>query len=332
MSKRHRSVRSVSRIGWMVLFISVDALAIGGEGNQGVLLAGQGIDWQRSGTELQPLAPLTANDFPPPKGTYIVSAAEVVVLGGCTSLSDLSARCPVTASLLTGHSPTQLCGRWLKNKTDPTYKPEPTWMYAINAKPDKRGGFIFQSSGTTKDLVFACSVEAPNLPTDLEWAALGAVGKCLLWPLPTGSRGYPPQSGDRGDQFNTCVRTVRADYCGNGVAHTKDGTRIDLYAKPPPHQLQPPFLLEANWDEKGAICVIHARYLSLSPQCQREVFRVVLEHPRGKEGAYEFTGTEYHCDPSRLRVKAETGNCIKDQEAAAAALSGGKLWDDSLLQ
>ena len=54
---------------------------------------------------------------------------------------------------------------------------------------------------------------------------------------------------------------VRADYCGNGTATTKDGQAIDMYddlgiQKP---ENDPAMEFEAGWTEEGAVCVRHAR-------------------------------------------------------------------------
>jgi hypothetical protein len=51
----------------------------------------------------------------------------------------------------------------------------------------------------------------------------GARGKCVRL-------GYLPWvSAAMRDIYYACVRLVRADYCGDGEATTRDGMRIDLY-------------------------------------------------------------------------------------------------------
>ena len=54
---------------------------------------------------------------------------------------------------------------------------------------------------------------------------------------------------------------VRADYCGNGTATTKDGQAIDMYddlgiQKP---ENDPAMDFEAGWTAEGAACVRHVR-------------------------------------------------------------------------
>ncbi|HET6467027.1 MAG TPA: ADYC domain-containing protein [Geminicoccaceae bacterium] len=72
----------------------------------------------------------------------------------------------------------------------------------------------------------------------------GATGKCVRY-------GYKPWGEDAEgrplwDLHQTCVRLVRADYCGDGVSWTETGTLIDLY------------------DRRG----IQARSASATPACR----------------------------------------------------------------
>ena len=69
-----------------------------------------------------------------------------------------------------------------------------------------------------------------------------ALAKCFKW-------GYDPNStrvesdgmGNSkaqalGDWHQACARLVTADYCGDGVSHTRTGTAIDQIPRPKPHQ------------------------------------------------------------------------------------------------
>lgn len=83
----------------------------------------------------------------------------------------------------------------------------------------------------------------------------GAVGKCVLW-------GYKPWlSAAMWEAHQACVRMTRADYCGDGHPHTRDGTPIDLWDRFGVNQpARPPMLsFEAAWDSNGAVCVAHTR-------------------------------------------------------------------------
>jgi hypothetical protein len=82
----------------------------------------------------------------------------------------------------------------------------------------------------------------------------GVIAKCVVW-------GYDP--GKTGAALHqTCTRMARADYCGDGVPHTVNGTLIDLYdiegiQVPVPDGGMP---FEAGWGPDGAICVHKPRY------------------------------------------------------------------------
>ena len=58
-----------------------------------------------------------------------------------------------------------------------------------------------------------------------------------------------------------CTRLLRADYCGDGTATTRDGTRVDMWDD---FGLQddeePAWSLEAEWTTHGAACVDETRW------------------------------------------------------------------------
>jgi hypothetical protein len=91
--------------------------------------------------------------------------------------------------------------------------------------------------------------------------ASSAIGKCVRF-------GYKPWREVQGvslwDYRQACVRMVTADYGGDGVGHTRDGTVIDPFDRlgiqrperdPGGHNLE----LEAAWGPDGAICVRRTR-------------------------------------------------------------------------
>lgn len=89
--------------------------------------------------------------------------------------------------------------------------------------------------------------------------ANGALAKCAR-------SGYKPWKTFNGqslrDYHQACVRMVRADYCGDGTAHTKDGTTINLYdhlgiQKP---DVSPGMQFEAAWGVNGAEYISHMRW------------------------------------------------------------------------
>jgi hypothetical protein len=90
----------------------------------------------------------------------------------------------------------------------------------------------------------------------------GAQGKCVRF----GYRPWEkaPNGGPMRDYYNACVRMVRADYCGDGRAWTRDGTLIDIWdtqgiQKPDIQNESASFSFEAGWTPEGAVCVAHTR-------------------------------------------------------------------------
>jgi hypothetical protein len=94
----------------------------------------------------------------------------------------------------------------------------------------------------------------------------GVIAKCYRW----GYRPWVTGYGDLTTMHWTCTRLARADYCGDGVPHTRNGTSINVWdTLPPPGPIQkhggllPPLgmLFEAGWDTSGAVCLSRARWL-----------------------------------------------------------------------
>lgn len=92
--------------------------------------------------------------------------------------------------------------------------------------------------------------------------ASGAVGKCARFGYRPWAKG--PNGEDLVPYHAACVQMVRADYCGDGVAHTKDGTSIDLYddlgIQAPGSKDDAEYAFEAGWGPKGALCVARTRW------------------------------------------------------------------------
>ena len=88
----------------------------------------------------------------------------------------------------------------------------------------------------------------------------GVLAKCVRW-------GYKPWKTLEGialrDYHQACTRMARADYCGNGISHTKDGTIID-------HQKTEDngMVFEAAWGTDGAILIHRPRYSETLEQIQ----------------------------------------------------------------
>ncbi len=87
----------------------------------------------------------------------------------------------------------------------------------------------------------------------------GAEGKCIRF-------GYKPWRQAPGgasleSYYQACVRLVRADYCGDGVGHTRNGTPIDIFDRIgiQRDESAPGMSFEAAFGPDGAVCVRHTR-------------------------------------------------------------------------
>ncbi|HEY9879130.1 MAG TPA: ADYC domain-containing protein [Leptolyngbyaceae cyanobacterium] len=105
----------------------------------------------------------------------------------------------------------------------------------------------------------------------------GNIGKCARF-------GYKPWKVVNGrplrDFHQACMRMLSADYCGDGIAHTRQGTPINIYdvleiEKPEP---APNMVFEAAWGPDGATFVNRLRWTE-SPT---KIFQECPEKLRGK--------------------------------------------------
>jgi hypothetical protein len=94
----------------------------------------------------------------------------------------------------------------------------------------------------------------------------GALAKCIDWgyrPWAASERcdGGACETVSLADVHQACTRMVRADYCGNGVPHTTDGTLIDVFDHLTPSlQVRSStegvlWEVEAEWGPDGAVCI-----------------------------------------------------------------------------
>jgi len=91
----------------------------------------------------------------------------------------------------------------------------------------------------------------------------GAIAKCIRM-------GYAPWRDNlvdipRLDHFRACTRMIRADYCGTGKTHTKEGTPVNVYDRQTLHRAgsAPGMSFEAAWGPDGAVCVAKTRWSDL---------------------------------------------------------------------
>lgn len=84
----------------------------------------------------------------------------------------------------------------------------------------------------------------------------GAIYKCLAWgfhPWETVNTASGPVSLDAYHQ--ACTRMTRADYCGDGVSHTIDGSWINFYDDLGITTDTDNWVFEAQWTAAGATCI-----------------------------------------------------------------------------
>jgi hypothetical protein len=74
-----------------------------------------------------------------------------------------------------------------------------------------------------------------------------------------------------GDHQHACVRMLRADYCGDGVPHTVNGTPINLYDDAGVQVDTESWPVDAEWGPDGALCVNHVRGGS-QPSCYTQKY------------------------------------------------------------
>jgi hypothetical protein len=108
----------------------------------------------------------------------------------------------------------------------------------------------------------------------------GVIAKCYRW----GYRPWVTGYGDLAAMHWTCTRLARADYCGNGIPHTQDGTWINIWdTLPAPGPIQhrgtppPTMVFEAGWNTGGAVCLGHTRWLrhgaAIAAMCPHRLIR-----------------------------------------------------------
>jgi hypothetical protein len=126
---------------------------------------------------------------------------------------------------------------------------------------DDKGMFVpgvWDKTGSRYD---ALTVGGQRITASFACSA-GVLNKCVRW-------GYAPWKVGA-DLHQACTRMARADYCGNGVSFTKNGTLIDIFDT---RGIQSPtadasLLFEAGWGPDGAVCVNRTRYDARTPAGQ----------------------------------------------------------------
>jgi len=121
------------------------------------------------------------------------------------------------------------------------------WAYVVGDVLVQPTGSITNDPGA---LLIACSS--------------GALGKAITW-------GFTPwdETNQTLDLYQTGVRTVMADYCGDGSSYTEDGTLIQVHNDLAGQGfVNPTTENEAVFGPDGALCLSEPRAASHAPDCE----------------------------------------------------------------
>jgi hypothetical protein len=197
------------------------------------------------------------------RGTSLVGARFVARAASSTSppvLADVDYRIAAITAESASYDPTQTGNTYLY--TLEQYRADThTWVPACSTDSDGRNVAI--PVAATWDTTGA-RVESSTLFTFA--CTSGVIAKCYRWGYRPWLTGY---GANMADMHQTCTRLARADYCGDGVSHTQDGTWINVWDRLPApgpiqrHGLLPPLgmVFEAGWNTDGAVCLSRARWL-----------------------------------------------------------------------
>jgi hypothetical protein len=250
-----------------LLTFAVPASATGGPGTQGPRFAGQGLDkteavagggYQSTGVQT---FDLPSSGFPPSAGQTFtpLTNPKNYSLGivQCTSHPDFSqnvrlAVCTAVVNSNVLDNGKNVCGQ-------PRNAAGTTELIAINAGWDVPKASL--NFSVNSQVIFGCR-DLGGI--DLDDSA-GAFGKCVHLGF------YEKDDPDLRSQFLACIRATRGDFCSNGVSLTQSGTPYAVYRYPLQPQEENPDAgictkdncWEASWNQDGATCMNHRRYMEL---------------------------------------------------------------------
>lgn len=154
-------------------------------------------------------------------------------------------------------------GKKATSPLDSQFKPmQPAW-----APLCKNGGaaIVLSGSWSMQSGNPGDARKEPAKDGEITFACLGSsLAKCATglgykpWrsvtpATPPGSPAAKPVSLDGLHQ--ACVRAVRADYCGNGLSMTAEGTQVNFYDSLGIQKDEASWPMEAVWNASGALCV-----------------------------------------------------------------------------
>ena len=130
-----------------------------------------------------------------------------------------------------------------------------TWFYAVSYETESGWSPLCGLDGTGVAIqaiavpgVWDGTASYSGSATQFTWACRAkSIAKCV-------ELGYKPWDG-ASDEMASCVRLLRADYCGDGTSYTLDNTLLNLYDASGIQSDTESWPLEAEWTPAGARCV-----------------------------------------------------------------------------
>lgn len=337
-------IRISGKLASLVLVIlAIPAVGGGTGGNQGPRFAGQGLDktvdvigggYQSTGIQVYSLN-LPSPGFPAPPTIFGSTGSAIspstsefnYELSNIECTRDANnvklAWCTATVkSKITDRRP---CGQPLNSNGTSN-------LMAINAGWDSSKPALDFSVNT--QVVFACKDPGGADGGEDREDVVGAFGKCVRFGFYDRDDSTNPTDPSWRKQFLACIRAVRGDFCSNGVSLTEPGTPFAIHTPPP---LQPQEKLpdagicgsrlgdggtvdncwEATWNEDGATCMNHRRYMELLNLAASNVPEVWADVKAGK--AKQSPPSHLHLLDPELVVEFEKGPKVYKRPAVGPA-------------
>ena len=233
---------------------------------------------------------------------YSIFILPILLLGGCEKLVEkpkiTSPQEPISQNTSSGEKTKVIKGKDLKGaqlnavdeqgrklnfeikdvELDPKDPEKETYLYTVF--------YVDSANSQGKNL---CTPDAENvakaIPLTGSWDKTGAhtessdiitfgctsgvLAKCVRM-------GYKPWKTVKGtslrDYHQACTRMARADYCGNGKSHTRDGTPINIYDVLGIQKKTPNtgMVFEAAWSPEGATFINRPRWFETLSEIRQE--------------------------------------------------------------
>jgi len=151
---------------------------------------------------------------------------------------------------------------------DPRYPKGEIYLYTFSASDPQTGEWrnICKPDPDGLQMGFPLAgywnAEGAHIQSDTEYSITctsGVIGKCVRFGY------FPWKKSAQGQSLwkihQACTRMLRADYCGNGNPHTRNGTLIELFDRVGIQRdtKEPDLSFEAAWNENGATCLKKTR-------------------------------------------------------------------------